>query len=190
MNNYQDLEMILTDGNYERDMRLVRLQGFRGDNAEQAVGSSFGGRLAPAICGGGAILGVLLGSPLLLGVLTLTAVLGVLAENHPVEMLYNVVARRRGTTEVPANRAGRRLGCFMGSIFLGGATLAYATGHTAIGATLGLSLGLLAVFVAATNICVPSIMFTLMRGSGRTQQKAFFPALFGRSCAVPSATVS
>ncbi|MFT7650133.1 MAG: hypothetical protein ACI8Y4_004899 [Candidatus Poriferisodalaceae bacterium] len=178
MKNYRQVSSILTDSNFDRDMRLVRLQGYRGDEAEQALRSSVGGRLAPAVCGIGAILGVILASPLVLGALALTAVIGVVADNHPIEELYNLFARRRNSTEVPANTAGRRLGCFIGAIMLGGATLAYASGLTTTGAALGLSLGLLAVFVAATNICVPSIIFTLIRGSERTSLRAFFPALF------------
>jgi hypothetical protein len=177
--NYQDVNSILTDSEFDQDMRLVRLQGFRGADADQALRSSVGGRLAPAVCGLGAVLGVLLESPLLLGALALTAVIGVLAANHPVESLYNAFARRRGTAEVPVNRAGRRLGCFIGALFLGGAAIAYASGATAAGAVLALSLGSLALFVAATNICVPSIIFTLIRGSERTKLRAFFPALFG-----------
>lgn len=187
MNNYQDLNSILTDSNFERDMRLVRLQGFRGDEAEQALRSGFGGRLAPAVCGGGAVLGVVRASPVLLGILAASAVYGVLAANHPVEMAYNLFARRRGVAEVPANTAGRRLGCFIGTFFLGGATLAYASGATTLGAALGLSLGSLALFVAATNICVPSIIFTLIRGSDRTRIRAFFPALFGPADEQPAA---
>ncbi len=179
MNHYRQLSSILTDDKFERNMRLVRLQGFRDDEAEQALRSGFGGRLGPAVCGIGAIVGVLLASPLLLGALALMAIIGVLAPNHPVEVLYNLLARYRNTTEVPANTAGRRLGCFIGVILLGGASLAYVTGSDTTGAVLGLTIGLVAVFVAATNICVPSIVFTLIRGAERTRLRAFFPALFG-----------
>ena len=188
MINYQDLNSILTDQSFERDMRLVRLQGFRGHEAEEALRSHVGGRLAPALCGAGAILGVALASPLLLGALALSAGIGTIAANHPIENVYNVMARRRGAAEVPVNRAGRRLGCFIGTIFLGGSALAYALGNTAVGAALGLSLGSLALFVAATNICVPSIIFTLVRGSERTKLRAFFPALFGTTSELTSTT--
>ena len=176
--NYQDLSTILTDSDYERDMRLVRLQGFRGDDAELALQSTIGGRLGPAVCGAGAILGVLLASPLLLGLLALASLIGVFAANHPVEVGYNALARRRGSAQVPSNTAGRRLGCFIGMLFLGGAAVAYAFDAIVLGAVLGLSIGFLALFVAITNICVPSIVFTLLRGVERTQIRSFFPALF------------
>lgn len=179
MSNYQDIKSILADSDFDRDMQLVRLQGFREAEAEQALRSTIGGRLAPAVCGGGAVLGVVITSPLLLGILAFTALIGVFAANHPVESAYNAVARRRGITQVPTNTAGRRLGCFIGTFFLGGAAFAYTSGATVIGAVLGLSLGSLALFVATTNICVPSVIFTLIRGSGRTQFHSFFPALFG-----------
>ncbi len=123
MTNYQDLRSILTDSSFDRDMRLVRLQGFRGAEAEVALRSGIGGRLAPGICGAGAILGVVFASPPLLGVLALSAVVGTFAANHPIEVAYNVVNRHRGAV-VPPNRAGRRLGCFIGALFLGGSTVA------------------------------------------------------------------
>lgn len=88
----QDLRSILDDDDFDRDMRLARLQGFRGAEAERALCAGMGGRLAPALCGIGAILGV-----------------------------------------------------------------AFAAG---VGAVLGLSLGVLAPFVAATKICIPSIILT------------------------------
>lgn len=60
MSNYQDIKSILADSDFDRDMRLVRLQGFREAEAEQALRSTIGGRLAPAVCGGGAVLGVVI----------------------------------------------------------------------------------------------------------------------------------
>ena len=178
MNNRQELASILTDASFDRDMRLVRLQGFRGDDAEQALRAGAAGRLAPAACGVGAVLGVVTASPLLLGVLALSAVIGVFASHHPIESAYNALARRRGAQQVPINLAGRRLGCFIGSFFLGGAAIAYGTGASAVGATLALSFGLLAIFVAATNICVPSIILSLLRGPERTKMPRLLPALF------------
>jgi uncharacterized protein YqgC (DUF456 family) len=117
MNNYRQLSSILTDDKFERNMRLVRLQWFRDDEAEQALRSGFGGRLGPAVCGIGAIVGVLLASLLLLGALVLMAIIGVLAPNHPVEVLYNLLAGYRNAT----------------------------------GAVLGLTIGLLAVFVVTLH---------------------------------------
>lgn len=189
MNHYQDLRSILSDSDYDRDMRLTRLQGFRGAEADKALRAGVGGRLAPVLCGVGAILGVVLASPPLLAILALSAVIGTFAANHPIETAYNVFARRRGT-EVPANRAGRRLGCLIGALFLGGAAVAYAVGVPDVGAVLGLSLGLLSLFVAATNICVPSIILTLLRGSNQTKLRSLFPALFGAACETPAQDVA
>ncbi len=189
MNHYQDLRSILTDDEFDRDMRLTRLQGFRGVEADRALRAGIGGRLAPALCGIGAILGVLFASPLLLGLLALSAVIGTFAANHPIETAYNVLSHRRGT-EVPPNRAGRRLGCFLGALFLSGATVAYIAGAPVLGAVLGLSLGILAIFVASTNICVPSIILTLLRGSNQTKLLALFPALFGEACETTAPDVS
>ena len=42
MKNYQDLRSILSDSDFDRDMRLTRLQGYRGAEADQANPSAMG----------------------------------------------------------------------------------------------------------------------------------------------------
>ncbi len=178
MSNVQDVRTILGDDRFDRDMRLTRLQGFRGDEADKALRAGLGARIGPAVCGGGAILGVVLGSPWVLGFFGILAAIGAFAPNYPAETLYNVFARRRGA-EIPVNPAARRLGCLLAAVFLAGATFAFAVGATVVGAVLGLALGTLALFSAVTNICGASIIFTLLRGSDRAQECALMPALRG-----------
>jgi uncharacterized protein DUF4395 len=180
MSNIQDVRTILTDDRFDRDMRLTRLQGFRGNDADKALKAGFGARIGPAVCGAGGILGVVLASPWVLGFFGVLAAIGAFAPNYPAETLYNVFARRNGT-EIPPNPAGRRLGCLLAAVFLAGATIAYVIGATIVGAILGLALGTLALFAAATNICGASIIFTLLRGSDRAQDCALMPALRGTS---------
>ena len=85
-------------------------------------------------------------------------------------------ARRTGGHPIPANRAAKRTGCFMGSLFLAGAGLALATGHGSVATVLLVMLGSLAWFVGTTGICVPSIVYTLSFGAERgTARRIFGP---------------
>jgi len=162
-----DLRSLLVDDRFDRETRLTRLQGWRGTEVDQAVSAGWAKSLAPAICAIGAIAGALLASPVLLGFMGATAVMGAIAANHPFEWAYNAVAPRFGRATLPANRAAKRLGCFLGSLHLGGAAVAFAAGAPTVGLALALPLGVLAGFVAVTGICVPSMLFTAFFGAER-----------------------
>jgi hypothetical protein len=161
----RSLIALLTDPRFDRGSNLLRLQGWRDDDLEAATNTSpFAHRLAPAACGTLALAVAATGSTVLLLLTLATALVGVTARNHPFETAYNMVVSRRGGQPIPANRAAKRLGCAIGSVFLVGAGLTAAAGHTMIAATLLVSLGSLALFVAATGICVPSILFAVVFG--------------------------
>jgi hypothetical protein len=162
-----DLRAVLGDTSLSRTERLTRLQGWRGEDAERAERAVVAQRIGPATCAVGALLGAVLQSPPLLGVLAATALVGALAPNHPFEMLYNRRATRRGGTALPPNRAAKRLGCAIGVVFLGGAAVAYAAGAAPLGLVLALVLASTAAFVAITGMCVPSMIFTILWGSER-----------------------
>jgi hypothetical protein len=161
----RSLTDLLTDPRFDRASSLLRLQGWRDDDLEAATNTSpLAHRLAPAACGTLALAIAATGSTVLLVLTLATALAGATARNHPFETAYNMIVSRKGGQSMPANRAAKRLGCAIGSVFLVGAGLAAAAGHTMIAATLLVSLGSLALFVAATGICVPSILFAVMFG--------------------------
>jgi hypothetical protein len=184
MNRFHELTDVVTDTRFDRSTNLARLQGWRGDDLTAAVNTKrFGHRLGPAICGVGALAVAATGSMVLLVAILATAIVGVFAPNHPAETVYNAIARRTGGQPLPANRASKRLGCAAGTAFLGAAAIATALGYTTVSTVLLISLGSLALFVATTGICVPSMMFTLMFGA----QQATAPRLIGR-CPITSAS--
>jgi hypothetical protein len=163
----RDLSRVLGDPSLTWTQRRTRLQGWRGHEAECADAAVGAQRIGPAVCAAGALAGAALQSPILLLAFAITAVMGALAPNHPVEWLYNLSAGPRGRPTLPANRAAKRLGCAIGVIFLGGAAAAYALGATTLGLVLALTLAGTASFVAITGICLPSMIFTVLWGSER-----------------------
>ena len=177
MNRFHAMTELLTDARFDRRTNLARLQGWRGDDLTAAVDTNtLGHRLAPAICGVAALAVATTGSAVLLMAVLATAIAGALARNHPAEAAYNVITRRAGGQPLPANRAAKRLGCALGSAFLGAAAIATALGYTTTSTVLLVALGSLALFVAATGVCVPSMMFTLLFGI----EPATAPRLIGR----------
>jgi uncharacterized membrane protein len=170
-----ELTALLRDPSSTWTERRTRLQGWRGDEARRADGAVIAQRVAPAACAIGAFAGIALRSPLVLGAFALTAVVGALAPNHPFEWLYNRWAVRRGRAALPANRAAKRLGCAIGVVLLGGAAVAYAAGAAGVGLALALLLGVTATFVAATGICIPSMLFTILWGAERACAPGLVP---------------
>ena len=90
MNRFHALADVVTDTRFDRSTNLARLQGWRGTDLTAAVNTKpLGHRLAPAICGVGALAVAVTGSTVLLLALLATAVVGVFAPNHPAESVYN-----------------------------------------------------------------------------------------------------
>lgn len=171
----RDLKAVLGDSSRTWTERRTRLQGWRGDDAARADSAVVAQRVAPAACAIGALAGAALQSPLVLGILAATALVGATAPNHPFEALYNRWAARHGLPTLPSNRAAKRLGCAMGVAFLGGAAIAYELGATTLGFVLAVVLGGTATFVATTGICVPSMLFTAVWGVDRACAPTLLP---------------
>jgi hypothetical protein len=97
----------------------------------------------------------------------MSAIVGVFAANHPLESAYNVIARRRGGNPIPPARAGKRLGCFMGTIFFGAASVAFMLDYVTAGRIIVGIMAAVATVVAVTNVCIPSIILTLTFGKAK-----------------------
>ncbi len=156
---------VLTDPRHDWTSRRMRLQGWRGRDVTQAIAAGWLVSVAPAACAIGSLAGAVLQSPLLLLALAATALVGAVGPHHPFEVVSNEIARRRGRTPTPPNRAGRRTGCTIGTIVLTSAAAAMLWGAPTLGAVLAGGLGVVAAFVAATNICIPSMVLTVLRGA-------------------------
>jgi hypothetical protein len=166
--NFTDLKSVLTDPEFDRQSRLLRLQGWRGSDLEAAVrAGSYAHRIAPGSCAALAWVVAFTGSLPIALVTLLSAIIGVFAANHPLESAYNVIARRRGGSPIPPARAGKRLGCFMGTIFFGAASVAFVLDYVAAGRIIVGIMAAVATVVAVTNVCIPSIILTLTFGKAR-----------------------
>jgi hypothetical protein len=163
-----ELTGLLRDERFDYGTRLLRLQGWRGAELARAVDAGNAARLAPGFCSlGGAVVALTASWELAL-ILMATAVVGVFARNHPVEAVYNRLAPSLGRERLPANRAAKRLGCLIGTAFLGASALSTVVGATSVATAFAGVLAVVAGFVTITNICVPSAIFVALFGRHRS----------------------
>jgi hypothetical protein len=131
------------------------------------VAAGWAMRLGPAQCALFGTIALLLGDPSVFLVLGAVSSVGVFTSHHPVEWLYVWWARRYGHPTPPANRAPRRFACLLGAVCFLVAGVALSAGAGWIFWPTALLLVLLPMYVATTNICVPSLLFTLVFGAER-----------------------
>jgi predicted small integral membrane protein len=162
-----DVRQILTDPRFDRNRRLLRLQGQRDSRLDQAVAAGWAMRLGPAQCALFGTIALLLSDPSVYLVLAAVSSVGVFTSHHPVEWAYVWWTRRQGRTPPPANRAPRRFACLLGAASFGLAAVGLVAGAAPLFWSAALLLVVLPAFVAVTNICVPSLVFTLMVGAER-----------------------
>ncbi len=172
-----EARQILTDPAFDRTHRLLRLQGQRGPALDQAVASGWAMRLGPAQCAFFGTLAIAIDEPRVFLLLAGLSSIGVITSHHPVEWLYVSWARRYGHPSPPGNRAPRRFACLLGAACFLVAGVALSAGTGWIFWPTALLLVLLPMYVATTNICVPSLLFTLVLGAERATCESLPAAL-------------
>jgi hypothetical protein len=122
-------------------------------------------RLAFALCALVAAVGTAFASPAILLALAGIAALSAAAPVHPFDLIYNYGIRHvTGTGPLPRRGLPSRFGCGMGALMLFPTAWAFSTGHTVAGYGLGSAVTAAALLVAATDICLGSIVYRSIFG--------------------------
>ena len=120
-------------------------------------------RLAFVGCATLAGIGVATASPTMLGILAVIAALGAIFPVHPFDLIYNHGIRYlRNTGPLPKRQAPTRFACGMGAFVLVATAWAFQSGALITGYVLGGQLVAIATLVAATDICIPSMVYNMM----------------------------
>jgi len=144
-------------------MRRLHLQGFAVDDAWLAEVSPWL-RLSPALCGTFAALGTATASPTILFALAGIALLGAVMPFHPFDFIYNYGIRFLvGKRPLPPNGAPRRFSCGIAAVWLVATALCFLSGQATAGYTLGALFIVVAGLMSTTDICIPSLMYHLLR---------------------------
>ncbi len=105
-------------------------------------------------------LGTALASTEILWGLVAITVLGTVSRVHPVDLIYNHGIRRlTGTRPLPERRAPTRFACAVGTVWLIVVILLFWGGYSVAAYALGALLAAVALLVATTGICIPSIIW-------------------------------
>ncbi len=178
--NVRQVVDLLTDPQHDQRARKLRLQGFRGADLANVCATGRAASLGPATCGLVSAVVAITGSALLAAGLAITAALGVVLGNHPVELVHNAVARRIGRPEIPPSRAAKRFACSLGASLLTAAAVADTIGADRWGLGLALTMTVVPLFVAASEICIPSLLFSLALGTGAATSPTLRAAVAAR----------
>jgi hypothetical protein len=151
-----------------RTLRRLDIQGF--DTVDETVLAGVGRwrRLAFILCASLAAAGTALASPVILLVLAPIAAIAGASPIHPFDLIYNHGVRYlTGTEPLPRRGPPSRFACGVGALWLVATAWAFLAGHATVGYALGASLSSVALLVATTDICVPSMIFRKIFGPPR-----------------------
>ena len=141
--------------------RRLEAQGYVGVGDRTLADIQFGLRFSPALCALGVAIGTALASPIIILVMMATAAVGAATPRHPFDYVYNHALRRLLRKPlIPRNGAPRRFSCAVGTAWLGFTAAAFLVGWDVAGYVLGAGMAGMAGFVAATHICLPSLVYT------------------------------
>ena len=145
--------------------RRLRTQGFTDEEWVGEVAPWL--RMTPALCATFAAVGTAMASPVILYALAGTALLGALFPFHPFDLIYNFGVRFLvGNRPLPPNGAPRRFACGIAAIWLITTASLFATGQLTAGYVLGVLFVAVAGLVSTTDICIPSMIYALLRLPG------------------------
>lgn len=144
--------------------RRLQIQGFTAvDDAWLAEVAPWL-RWSPALCASLAALGTAMASPAILFALAATALLGAILPFHPFDLIYNYgirfAVRKR---PLPPNGTPRRFACGIAAVWLVTTALLFQNGVADAGYALSILFVAVAGLVSTTDICIPSLLFQLLR---------------------------
>lgn len=117
-------------------------------------------RLTFAICSLIAVAATATASRPLFLVLATVAVIGAVGPVHPFDLIYNLGIRHlRGTGPLPRRGAPTRFACGTAAIWLAATVWVLGKGLIAMGVGLGAGLAIMAILVATTDVCIPSMVY-------------------------------
>jgi hypothetical protein len=122
-------------------------------------------RFAFGMCALLGAVGTALASPAVLLVLAGIAALAAALPVHPFDLIYNLGIRRlTGGGSLPRRGAPSRFACGLGAVWLLPTAWAFSVGQSTLGYALGGLLTGIAVLVATTDICLPSLIYRAVFG--------------------------
>ncbi len=126
-------------------------------------------RFSPAVCTALIIVGVVLQSPIWLGVMAVVAIIGaILPRGHLIDLIYNFgVCYLFGAPSLPPNPKPRRFACVVTTLLLISSALSFQYGLPVLAFILGGSLSAVLLVNTLTNWCLAAWMYGLIFGRSK-----------------------
>jgi hypothetical protein len=148
-----------------RTRRRLDIQGFDTIPDRELAPVATWLRLAFGLCALLAGVGTAMASPTMLLGLAAIAALAAVSPVHPFDLIYNYGIRLvTGTGPLPKRGLPSRFGCGMGAVMLLPTAWAFSAGQSVLGYAAGGVLTLVALLVATTDVCLPSMMYRSIFG--------------------------
>ncbi|MEX0972768.1 MAG: DUF4395 family protein [Solirubrobacterales bacterium] len=144
----------------------LTMQGYGSFSESERRSLWLGIRFAPALCFAGIALGVAFASPVLLLAMAATAFVGgFLTPKHPFDYVYDLALRPLlGSPSVPPSPAPRRFACQLATPWIAAIAVAFLADLTVVAWILAVPLLSVAAVNAATNWCLPSLIYGRLHG--------------------------
>jgi hypothetical protein len=143
----------------------IEAQGFCGLDDGLLSQINYPLRLAPAICMTWALVGIVLGSPAVIGSIVPFAILGAVLPGHPFDVIYNFGLRHIfKRSALPRYAKRRRLACVAASTALTVSALSFQFGISPLGYLLAGMVVAGTLLNVSTGICPPAAVAAVILG--------------------------
>jgi hypothetical protein len=143
----------------------IEAQGFCGFDDGLLSKINYPLRLAPAICMVWTLVGIVLGSPIVIGALVPFAILGAVLPGHPFDVIFNFGLRHIfKLPALPRYGKRRRLACVAASTALTVSALSFQFGISPLGYLLAGMVVAGTLLNVSTGICPPAAIAAVILG--------------------------
>lgn len=145
--------------------RRLCIQGYSNFSKIELAALHFGIRLPYIVCTVISVIGVYLANIPILSAVMVTALLGVILPNHPIDYVYNYGLRQLlSLPKLPPRTAQIKFACGLATVWLCITILLYWYGLHIFAIVWGSVLIIIAGLVSTADICVPSMIYNRLTG--------------------------
>ena len=144
-------------------VRRIRAQGYTDQSVKEINELAFGNRFAYYLCSVLLIIGVSTANIYMLAIMLIIAALGFSLPNHPFDYIYNyVLAERMGKPQLPKRSDQLKFACTVATVWIATVLFLFVEGYNLAAYIMGSLLISVAVLVATTDYCIPSILYNAL----------------------------
>lgn len=142
--------------------KRLEIQGYEGYSDEELREHLISIRFAYLTCGTIVAAGLIFQSPIILALAMIIAFFGIFPPYHPMDYVFNRIARYIDKPEAPERSNQGRFACGIATVCLGAIIFLFLKGHTVAANILGGLLLTQAIAVGTVDFCIPSMIYNFL----------------------------